>query len=267
MASIAVTAMGLPILEDRSMPRTGQPAARHIASVQRAITLLDVLAEAGTELGTNELARRTGINPSTVSRLLATLVSGGLIDHVPDTGRYRLGLRLLQLGTATLAGLGVRDLARPHLAELAELSGETATLSVPGDGEAVTLDYVPSPLSVRSEARVGRTSAAHATSVGKVFLAYGGSLPPGDLVAYTARTVTDRDALAAEVERTRWRGWAEARGEREEHLNAVAAPVLDGAAQLVAILGVQGPATRFTPRRMRAVVAPLRERAAALGHR
>ena len=81
-----------------SMPRTGQPAFRLVGAVQRAFSVLDALAEADTELGTNEIARRTGINASSVSRLLATLVAGGLVEHVPDSGRYRLGLRLLQLG-------------------------------------------------------------------------------------------------------------------------------------------------------------------------
>ena len=75
------------------MARTGQPATRQVAAVQRAIAILTELADAGTELGTNEIARRTGINVSTISRILATLVSGGLVEHVAATGRYRLGER------------------------------------------------------------------------------------------------------------------------------------------------------------------------------
>ena len=76
------------------MPRTGQPASRHIAAVERAAAVLFELAEAHGELGTNELARRLEISASTVSRLLATLTSSGLVEHVPRSGRYRLGLRL-----------------------------------------------------------------------------------------------------------------------------------------------------------------------------
>jgi DNA-binding IclR family transcriptional regulator len=249
------------------MPTRDQPAVRHVASVRRAIAVLDALADAGGELGTNELARRTRINASTVSRLLATLASARIVERVPGSGRYRLGLRLLQLGQAATAGLGLREMVRPHLVELAELSGETATLSMPAEGEAVTVDYVPSPLSVRSEARVGRTSAAHATSVGKVFLAYGGALPPGPLKAYTGLTITDRDRLATEVGKTRERGWAEARGEREADMNAIAAPVLDTSGSLVAIVGIQGPATRFIRRKMRAMVGPLLEHASLLARR
>ena len=243
------------------MARTGQPASRQVASVQRAVAILNELADAGSELGPNEIARRTGINVSTISRILSTLASGGLVEHVPATGRYRLGLGILRLANAVHERLDIRALARPHLAELASRTRETATLSVPGEHEAVTLDFVQSPLSVRSVAEVGRTSAAHATAVGKVFLAHGGTLPGGTLPAFTERTIADPAVLEAEVARAKEQGWAEALGEREEDLNAVAAPVLTAAGQLVAILGVQGPAVRFNPRAMRTAAELLAERA------
>jgi DNA-binding IclR family transcriptional regulator len=246
------------------LARTGQPATRQVAAVQRAMAILGELADARTELGTNEIARRTGINVSTISRILATLVGGGLVEHVPATGRYRLGLGLVRLASAVHERLDVRSLARPHLTELAGLTKETATLSVPGEHEAITLDFAQSPLSVRSVAEVGRTSAAHATAVGKVFLAHGGTPPEGALPAYTGRTIVDLAVLAAEVARAGERGWAEAVGEREEDLNAVAAPVLTPAGQLVAILGVQGPAVRFNPRAMRSAAELLLERAAQI---
>jgi IclR family acetate operon transcriptional repressor len=138
---------------DGNHARTGQPAFRLVGAVQRAFSVLDALAEADTELGTNEIARRTGINTSSVSRLLATLVAGGLVEHVQDSGRYRLGLRLLQLGTAVLARLDLRQIARPHLQALVESTGETATLSAPGEHDAVTVDFVQSPSSVQGVAR------------------------------------------------------------------------------------------------------------------
>jgi DNA-binding IclR family transcriptional regulator len=244
--------------------RTGQPATRQVAAVQRAVAILGELADARGELGTNEIARRTGINVSTISRILATLVSGGLVEHVAVTGRYRLGIGVVRLANAVHARLDIRSLARPHLAELASQTKETATLSVPGEHEAITLDFVQSPLSVRSVAEVGRTSAAHASAVGKVFLAHGGRLPGGALHAYTERTIVDRAVLEVEVARVRERGWAEALGEREEDLNAVAAPILSAAGTLAAILGVQGPAVRFNPRAMRNAAELLLDRAALI---
>jgi IclR family acetate operon transcriptional repressor len=229
--------------------------------VQRAIAILGELADARGELGTNEIARRTGINVSTISRILATLVSGGLVEHVTATGRYRLGVGVIRLANAAGGRLDVRSLARPHLEDIASRIQETATLSVPGGHEAITLDYVQSPLSVRSVAEVGRASTAHATAVGKVFLAHGGTVPAGPLHAYTERTIVDHNLLQAEVAGVRKRGWGQAAGEREKDLNAVAVPVLDPAGQLVAILGVQGPAGRFGPRAMRSAVEQLMERA------
>ena len=244
------------------MARTGRPATRQVASVQRAIAILDELAAARTELGTNEIARRAGINVSTISRILATLAGGGLVDHVSSTGRYRIGAGIVRLAGAV--ELDIRSLARPHLEELAGRLGETATLSVPGEHEAFTLDFAQSPLSVRSVAEVGRTSIAHATAVGKVLLAYGGSLPSEHLTAYTGRTIVDRAVLEAELAAVRNRGWAQAIGEREEDLTAVAVPLLARSGKLAAILGVQGPAVRFRPPAMRTAVELLVEKAAQI---
>jgi DNA-binding IclR family transcriptional regulator len=241
--------------------RTGKPAARQVESVQRAIAVLNYLGAAHGELGTNEIARRTGLNVSTVSRLLATLVDGGLVRHIPATGRYRLGIRILQLASVARESLDIPVLARPYLEELTQLTGETATLSMPGEHEVLTVDFAQSDSSVRSVAAIGRNSVAHATAVGKVFLAWGGQLPGGELAAYTGRTVTDRAALAVQLDKVRAQGWAEAAGEREAELNAVAAPVCDATGRLVAILGVQGPAARFTQRAMRTAAGAVRERA------
>jgi len=247
------------------MPRTGRPAVRTVDSVRRAIAVLDALAEAGGESTTTALARRSGINISTVSRLLATLAADGIVQHQPTTGHYRLGVRLVQLASVARDSLDVRSVARRHLEELAALTGETSTLSLPGVHELMTIDLAQGPHSVRSVAEIGRNSVAHATATGKVFLAWGGKLPDGELAAYTKRTVTNRAALGDEIARVREVGWAQAIGEREDDLNAIAAPVLDRSGDLVAVLGIQGPAGRFGPRSMRAGVEPLLARAVLVG--
>src|SRR5213082_1132631 len=244
------------------MPRTGQPALRLVGAVQRAFNVLDVLAEADTELGTNEIARRTGINASSVSRLLATLVAGGLVEHVHESGRYRLGLRLLQLGNVVLARLDLRQIARAHLHALVDSTGETATLSAPGERDAVTVDFAQSPYSVQGVAQLGRPSIAHATATGKVLLAFGNrALPPGPLKAYTRKTIARRPDLAAELDAVRERGLAYNFGEREDDLHAVAAPIWGSHGELAAIIGVQGPATRFNRAKMDAAVEPMLEHA------
>lgn len=242
------------------MVRTGRPAERHVGSVQKAVTVLDTLAAAGQELGTNEVARRTGINASTTSRLLSTLAGAGLVQYEASTGRYALGIRILQLASAARETLDVRRLAGPALEDLAAVSGETATLSVPGEHEVMTLDFVQSPQSVRSVAEIGRNSVRHATAVGKVFLAHGGS-PPRELTRFTERTITDHRTLDREIRTVGERGWALSLAEREPDLTGVAVPVLDRDGTLVAILGVQGPSGRLDARRAEDLVATLRDHA------
>ena len=247
---------------DTSRGATGR--SRPVATVERAVALLHVLAESSDDLGTNEIARRMGINASTVSRLLATLAADELVARMADTGRFRLGPRLVELGNAALARVDMRELCRPHLVALTEETGETATLSIPYEEGTITVDFVQSPLSVRSVAQAGRPSIAHATATGKVFLAYSGTMPAGPLPAYTVRTITDVAELAAEVGVIRGRGWAQALGEREDELNAIAAPVFATGDTLVAVVGLQGPAGRFDGEPMRSAVDLLLSHCAAL---
>jgi IclR family acetate operon transcriptional repressor len=256
----------------------GETPRRAVGSVARATQLLDVLAASDTPLGVNELARRIGVNASTASRLLWTLQDAGLVMRT-DSGPYRLGLRLVTLSERVLASLDVRALARPLLARLVAETGETATLSVPGESEAITVDFVPSPSSVVSMARVGRPSVSHATAAGKVMLAYAGGEAAGDrslgrtgtvsLTAFTPRTITEPAALADELDAVRARGWAEAVGERESDLAALAAPAFGRHGELAAILGVQGPVSRLPVAARRSLREPLlvaaRDLSAALG--
>ena len=246
------------------MSRSRQPSRVRIEASQRAVAILDALAEAG-EVGTNELARRTGLAASTVSRQLGTLAATGLVEQDPASGRYRLGIRLVALANAVLARLDVRRVARPHLEELVRLTGETATLHVPGEQDAVTVDFVASAHAIQHVSQLGRPSIGHATSAGKVMLAFTGRpLPRRSLRAFTPHTITDREALAAELERVREQGFAEALEEREPGLAAVAAPVWSASGALAAIVALQGPMSRFGRMEVRRAVDPLVDHARAV---
>lgn len=245
------------------MPATSRP----ISTVHRAVSVLSVLAEDDRDLGTNEIARRSGLNASTTSRLLATLHEDGLVHRSAESGCFALGPRLVELGNAALARIDVRRLARPHLEALTEATGETATLSVPGEETTVTVDFVLSPSSVRSVTEVGRPSVVHATATGKVYLAHRRAIPNAPLPRFTSRTITEADALAQEIALVTSRGWSQAIGEREDDLNAIAAPVEDGAGQLTAVLGLQGPSTRFGRSAMKRAAVELLDHATSLSGR
>lgn len=240
--------------------------SRKVAAVERALEAIEVLSVESDGLGVNEVARRIGVNPSSASRLLTTLEVGGMVARMPN-GRYQLGLRLITLSDRVTARLDVRDLARPHLQGLVDIGGETTTLSIPVSGEAVTIDFVPGKSSVVSMARVGRPNPLHATAIGKAMLAFGdgAKLPTTrEMTAFTPLTITSRTLLSEAVEQVRSAGWADAVGEREEDLAALAAPVRGVAGALVAIVGVQGPLTRMAAERRREMLPSLLEATKAL---
>jgi IclR family acetate operon transcriptional repressor len=243
--------------------RTGQPSQERVAALGRSLAILDALADGG-ELGTNELARRVGTTPSTVSRQLGSLVEARLVDHVPQSGRYRLGIRVVELANAVLARLDVRVVARPHLEALVDEVDETATLSVPADPDAITVDFVPTQRYVQGTTRLGRPSIAHATAAGKVMLAFTQVRTRTRLTAYTGRTITDQAELEVELERIRNRGWADAFEEREPELNAIAAPIWSNGGELAGIVALQGPIPRFGRAAARRALRTLLEHSAAI---
>lgn len=239
------------------MSERASPVDRPVATVRRAVAVLNVLADSIADLGTNEIARRAGINASSASRLLATLARDELVWRMPSSGRWRLGTGLIKLGNAAIGRVDLREVARPHLVDLTEVTGETATLSLPVGHTMITVDFVQSPWSVRSVAEIGRPSATHATAVGKVYLAHGGTLPEGRLSAHATRTITNRAELTREITAVRDRGWAAAAEEREDDLSAIAAPVVDAQGELVGVLGLQGPSGRFDSAAMQAAAEAL----------
>lgn len=251
------------------MGRTNKPARRTLQSVDKALALLWAFEGAASELGVSELARKTALGPSTVSRLLGSLVAGGLVEYNEATGRYRLGLGLVRLASLVTGRLDLRAIAHPHLQALVESTQETASLSIFGGEQAATIDFVPSPLAVSSTVRLGRPSLAHCTSVGKLLLAYQPEevrerVLAAPLPRFTPRTITDPEALRAELPRIRAQGYAMAEEEREPELNAIAAPVYGAHGTVVAALGVQGPAHRFDRAAMLRALPRLRAETDAL---
>lgn len=225
-----------------------------IQSVQRAASLLRAFGNGAHELGVSELGRKVNLHKSTVSRLLATLEQEGLVERVPGTEKYRLGYELLRLaGQVTHFG-DVRAAAQPVLADLAERSRETVNLAVLDDDEVINVDQASGPHLVRIGNWVGRRTPLNCVANGKALLAFQPESAIEGILAqplprFTERTITDPEALRVELARVRECGYAEALGEIEEGLNAVAAPVWDASGQVVAAVSVSGPAYRVTAER------------------
>lgn len=265
-----------PPVEPRPEESPARPRSRYlVAAVERALGILENVDGSVRGTGVSELSRRLGLGKSTVHRLCMTLEHHGYLVRDPQTGRYRLSLRLFQIGSAALSELDLPRRALPALEALGAAVEETVHLAVLDGEDIVFIGKVDSPRPLRLYSQVGRRSPAHCTALGKVLLAYA---PPDlrsrvltrPLRRYTATTITDPEALARVLEDVRRRGYAVDDQEFEEGIRCVAAPVRDYTGRVVAALSVSAPAGRLPRARFatlaQQVIAAANQVSRALGH-
>lgn len=244
---------------------------RAIDSVERVAATLEALALAPDGLGVTQVARVLEVHKASASRLLGTLAGRGLVERDPITRRYRLGARFVSLAGAAMPRLPVVSLAHPELEELTRASSETTNLAVLDRFHVVYVDQVTPAQAVVMPSWVGRRMPAHASSSGKVLLAFGeASVREGllaqPLEAMTSRTVTDPEQLRAVLDETRRRGYAKSVGELEEDLVTIAAPVL-AEGRAIAAVSCSGPRSRLPARDHAHLARLVMDAGRSIGHR
>ena len=224
-----------------------------VQSVDRALDLLEALSTAG-ELGVSEVAARTGLTVSTAHRLLSGLAGRGYVAQNPETGRYLLGFKVLELtGGLEVLTSPLRAAARPYLERIQQATSETTNLCILDGDRVIYVDQVEGSHSVRMFTRLGRSALAHTTGSGKAILTY----RPRDAIErlyprsrepferLTPRTLTTLDALRDDFVRIRRRGYALDTEEHEEGVSCVATPVFDAAGFACAAISISGPTARI----------------------
>jgi DNA-binding IclR family transcriptional regulator len=223
-----------------------------VRSVERAIAILDLLAQGGWRTGA-DVARELRVHRSTALRLLGTLERHALVERDQRTARYRLGRRLAQLASVVTGELDLRYVARPVCEQLATAAGETATLDVLIGEVIVPIEQATASTSVMSVNWLGRRTPVHCTASGKAITAFGPAevrerLLDLPLDRVTPHTITDRAELEAQLEEVRRTGVARTHEELEVGLDAIAAPVFGAEGEVVAALDVSGPSHRLRDR-------------------
>jgi IclR family transcriptional regulator, acetate operon repressor len=226
-----------------------------VQSLDRGLTILDVLSDGSPELGVTELALRLGVHKSTVFRLLSTLQAHDLVEQNSATEKYRLGYGLVRLSGAVVAEMDLVRAARPLLRGLAGRARETVNLAIPQGDQVVHVDQATPPEQLVSVNWVGKQVPLHCTSNGKVLLAYMDGrererLLAGPLQRFTPRTITDPRLLERQLSRVPADGYAFTLEELETGLNAVAAPVRGMGGDVVAVVSLSGPSYRVTSQRL-----------------
>ena len=213
-------------------------------SVTRALAVLDLLADAGEDIGVREVARRLSIAPSIAQRLLATLEAGGYVEDASDGMRYRIGYRAFQVGRMFLAKNDLRGSSLPELREMAERDQINAYLGVMRDGAMVYLEALQSTGPIAITSAPGSRGALHSTAFGKALLAeltddeVRRMLGPEPYRALTAKTRTTFGSLQKELSEARRLGYAVSDQENLDAIYAVGAVIRDASGQAVA--GISG---------------------------
>ena len=218
-------------------------------AVERALAMLEAVAERAHGMSNAEINRRLKIPKSSASYILRTLVKSGYLRRDAADHRYHLGLKIVGLSHRALAALDVREVAQPVMRQLVESTGFTAHLAIYDREEAVYVEKVDAPGFVKMNTWVGRRLQLHSTSVGKVLAAHSEGmeemLERRGLFKRTPLTIGSIPKLRRELARVREQGYALDDEENSLGVRCVAAPVFNSEGKVEAALGVSGTTHDF----------------------
>jgi DNA-binding IclR family transcriptional regulator len=240
--------------EKSTVDTTPAPAANKyfVEALDRGLKVLDLFGLDAPELRLTDISERAGISKPLAYRITSTLEAGGFLTRDPDTKRYRLGIRVFQLGIVAQHSIDMRRIAHPSLQLLAAETRETVGLIVRDPQGPICVDVIESPQGLRVFAQVGRRMPWHAGSSGKVILAY---LPADEqehileadhFEKFTPSTITAPNALRETLGQIRRDGYYVGTHDLDEHALGVAAPVFDHEGNVRGAVSVSAPTIRMS---------------------
>lgn len=246
---------GLLDLDPLNSSHMARDGAGGVQSVERALSILNILADSPTDCALGEIAREARLPVATAHRLLAALARAGYVTQDAATSRYALGSLLVLIGQRAVRNNELIRVARPWLEATAEQTGETVSLTTRLADSVVQLDHVESRNMLRVSYAPGERFPLHASASGKLFLAH---MPANEreeilhlsLKPFTPETIVDRGALEAELHEILRRGYSLDDAEREIGVRCVAVPLTDDRGNVAAAVSLSGPALRITVERL-----------------
>lgn len=223
-----------------------------VQSVDRALTIVDLLKNEPNGLGVTELADLLDVAKSTIHRLLTSLLNKGYVRKDNKTAKYKLGLNLIELGNIVTQSLDLRNVASEYLKKLVDETGETAHLVILENGEIVYIDKVESTQTIRMYSQVGRRAPVHCTGAGKVILAFSSEhevdqiLEEKGLRKFTENTITSKKEFKENLIEIKNKGYSIDDEEHELGIRCIGAPIFDHRGKITAGISITGPFMRMT---------------------
>jgi DNA-binding IclR family transcriptional regulator len=264
----------------RSRIPTGMTDTIHMAdrpagvpALERALTVLECLAQSRRGYSVSELSRRLALPKSSVHLILRTLERRGYLQKQMAGGRYRFGMKLVSLGRQALDGVELRDEARPALSALARNTGLTVHMGILERSEIVIIERLEAPSVIRVVSWVGRRMNLNSTAVGKALIAYlpaaefDAQVRAADLPRSNERGMAALPQLKRELERVRQLGYATCDEQDEAGVRSVGAPILNAQGYPVAAIGVSGTTGQVPRDRLPELGEAVKAAAADIGGR
>lgn len=226
-------------------------AEKYVQTLERSLDILEVLAHSEESLGVTEIGNRISLHKSTVHRILQTLCYRGYVEKEKDNERYKLGIKIVELGIRFFNDLEIRKIAGPILEDLAKSLDEVVHLVLPDDGEVVYIDKRESSHVVSMRSKVGRRAPMHCTAVGKALLSTMSEeevkhiLESKGMPRFTPNTITEPDVLTKELEVIRQTKISIEREENEIGIICLGTPIFDYSGRAIGAISVSGPAARM----------------------
>ena len=221
-----------------------------LKSLRKVMRVLEAFSTLDRALSLAEICQRTGFPKSTTHRLLASMREAGLLDQDRERDRYRLGMKLFELGSIVLANMDLHREARPFVDALTRQSGQAVHLAVFDGQRAIVIHRADAAPDKGQPVALIEQAPVHCTSVGKAILAFQpdavvGRVIAAGLVRFTEVTITDGAALRRDLALVRTRGYALDDGEHQPGLRCIGAPVRDQGGRVIAAVSITGPSWRL----------------------
>ncbi|HZG73457.1 MAG TPA: IclR family transcriptional regulator [Chondromyces sp.] len=248
-------------------------AERLIQSVERAADILELfLTSSSLELSVKEISQELGLSKSTIHGLIKTLEHKGYLQQDPRDLKYRLGMKLFELGNKVGNNLEIGKVARPIIEKLVEELKETVHMVILQRDEVIYIEKVEGPHALRIYSEVGKRAPIHCTGVGKAILAFQNEdeiermLSKTNLEAFTEKTLTNKEEIKEQLKVIRERGYSIDDEEIELGLKCIAAPIFNHQGKVVASVSCAAPAMRLDEKRLSEVIEGIKRAADEISH-
>jgi IclR family KDG regulon transcriptional repressor len=222
-----------------------------VEAVQKTLDILETFLKRDGEIGITELSSMSGLNISTTYRIATDLTQRGYLKQKQKRGKYSVGIKLLEFNRVVQSNFKIAEIAFPFMQKLSQLSGEYSEIAIMDSNSAVTLAQIEVRHNLRIANNIGERLPLHATSLGRVLLAYMKEderkrfYSLQKLTSFTPNTITDINRLERQLERVRRQGYSVDSEEYSLGVWSISAPIYDSNHSVVAAICISAPSARI----------------------